>query len=37
VIVLDQGRLIEFGEAGEVFARPKSERTQRFFQSAGLR
>jgi ABC-type histidine transport system ATPase subunit len=37
VMVLDQGRLIEFGAAVEVFARPKSERTQRFFQSAGLR
>lgn len=36
VMVLDHGLLTEFGPAAEVFAAPKSERTQRFFQSAGL-
>lgn len=36
VMVLDHGRLTEFGPAEEVFSNPASERTKRFFQSAGL-
>lgn len=36
VLVLDRGRVIEFGTAKEVFANPASERTRRFFQSAGV-
>jgi ABC-type histidine transport system ATPase subunit len=36
VMVLDHGLLTEFGPAQEVFANPKSDRTRRFFQSAGL-
>ncbi|RDJ26739.1 amino acid ABC transporter ATP-binding protein [Bosea caraganae] len=36
VMVLDHGRVTEFGPAAEVFGQPKSERTKRFFQSAGL-
>jgi len=36
VMVLDHGVLTEFGPAAEIFSNPKSERTQRFFQSAGL-
>jgi len=36
VMVLDHGLLTEFGPAAEVFTNPKSARTQRFFQSAGL-
>ena len=36
VIVLDQGRLTEFDLAEKVFNNPRSERTKRFFESAGL-
>ncbi|TCR68826.1 amino acid ABC transporter ATP-binding protein [Bosea sp. BK604] len=36
VMVLDHGRVTEFGPTAEVFGQPKSERTKRFFQSAGL-
>jgi ABC-type histidine transport system ATPase subunit len=36
VMVLDHGRITEFGPTAEVFANPRSERTRRFFQSAGL-
>ena len=36
VMVLDHGILTEFGPTKEVFSNPKSERTRRFFQSAGL-
>jgi ABC-type polar amino acid transport system ATPase subunit len=36
VMVLDHGRITEFGSANEIFTRPSSERTRRFFESAGL-
>ncbi|MGO4740996.1 amino acid ABC transporter ATP-binding protein [Bosea sp. 2KB_26] len=36
VMVLDRGRLTEFGPAGEIFRAPTSERTKRFFESGGL-
>lgn len=36
VMVLDQGQISEFGPTAEVFANPSSERTRRFFQSAGM-
>jgi ABC-type histidine transport system ATPase subunit len=36
VMVLDNGVLTEFGAAAEVFSNPKSDRTRRFFQSAGM-
>ncbi|MBN9062208.1 MAG: hypothetical protein BGP06_09235 [Rhizobiales bacterium 65-9] len=37
VMVLDHGRLVEFGPAKEIFRAPRSERTRRFFESGGLR
>ena len=36
VLVLDQGRVTEFGPAKEIFVHPTSERTKRFFESASL-
>jgi polar amino acid transport system ATP-binding protein len=36
VMVLDHGLLTEFGPAADVFSNPRSDRTRRFFQSAGL-
>jgi len=36
VMMLDHGRVTEFGPAMEIFTRPSSERSKRFFDSAGL-
>jgi ABC-type polar amino acid transport system ATPase subunit len=36
VLMLDHGRVMEFGPSEEVFTNPKSDRTKRFFQSGGL-